>query len=101
MVLEHTTTDGKTRHEIDLEEKKHVIENLEDHSLTTKKWGTQQKFVEKLITKQIDKVQEKIMSQKMTIADCYKYNTLTGIESTQKKLGDNLETLEYLKSYEY
>lgn len=101
MVLEHITTDGKTRHEVDLEEKKHVIEDLEDHSLVTKKWGTQQKFVEKLISKQIERVEEKIMSQKMTISDCYKYNSLTGIESTQKKLEENIEILDYLKSYDY
>jgi len=101
MILEHTTTDGKTKHQVDLVDKKHVITNLEDNSMSTKKWGTQQKFVEKLIVKEIEKIESKIYQQKVTIGECIRYNKLEGIENTESRIKKNESKLDYLKSYVY
>jgi len=103
MVLKHTTTDGKTQHEVDLHEKTHVVtvEELDGETVTNKKWGTQQKFVEKLISKEIEKIQDKIKVQKRTIGECHYYNKLEGIEITEKLMEKNITKLKYLEEYVY
>jgi hypothetical protein len=103
MVLKHTTTDGMTNHEVDLHEKTHVVttEDLEGETVTKKKWGTQQKFVEKLISKEIEKVEDRIKIQKRTIGECMYYNKMEGIEVTQRMLEQNKEKLKYLQEYVY
>ena len=101
MVLEHITTDGKTKHEVDLVNKKHVVTDLSDKSMSDKKWGTQQKFVEKLINKEIEKVESRIIRQKTTIGECIRYNKLDALDVTEKLITKNESKLEYLKNYVY
>ncbi len=98
MVLEHITTDGKTKHEVDLVNKKHVVTDLSDKSMSDKKWGTQQKFVEKLINKEIEKVESRIIRQKTTIGDCIRYNKLDALDVTEKLITKNESKLKYLKN---
>lgn len=103
MVLKHTTTDGNTNHEIDLHEKTHIVTtiDIEGEAMVKKKWGTQQKFVEKLISKEINKIEDRIKTQKKTIGECVHYNKMEGMEITQRLLEDNKGKLKYLQEYVY
>jgi hypothetical protein len=104
VILKHTTTDGKTHHLVDLTIKKHIVESVDadgDSYTVNKKWGTQQKFVEKLIKKEIEKVKTRISVQKHTIGECKHYNRMSGIEITEKKLKLNEQKLHYLENYVY
>jgi hypothetical protein len=104
-ILKHKTTDGMTYHEVDIINKKHKVTTLEtttteEHS-TNKKWGTQQKFVEKLVLNEISVVEEKMLVQKKTIADCIYYGSESNLDITKIKLNKNRELLEFLTTYEY
>ncbi len=105
VIIKHKTTDGTTYHEIDLSNKKHKVTTLEtnntDEFTSTKKWGTQQKFVEKLILKEIDIIEERMLVQKKTIADCIYYNSESHLDVTKRKLEENKELIEFLKTYKY
>ncbi len=103
VILKHTTTDGKTLHEVDLVNKKHTVTTQPDgvEKKVTKRWGTQEKFIDKLINKEIDKVKGRISVQKKTIGECIHYNKMDGIEVTQNKLSINEELLEFLTSFKY
>ena len=103
VILTHKTTDGKTLHEVDLNNKKHYVITYPDgiETRSAKRWGSQQKLVERLIEKEIDKVKDRIGIQKNTIGECIHYNKMDGIEITQNKLKINEELLEFLTSFEY
>ena len=89
VILKHKTTDGTTYHEIDIE------------FSSNKKWGSQQKFVEKLILKEIKSLEGKMLIQKTTIADCVQYKSEGNLDITYEKLSNNRDRLEFLSSYEY
>lgn len=99
MIIKHTTTDGNTYHEIDLGECKHMV--TENEVTVNKRWGTQQKLVERLVVSEIKKVNEHINTQKMTIGQCIKYGRLDNLDITREKLNLNEGKIEYLISYEY
>src|SRR5210317_924547 len=105
VILKHKTTDGKTYHEVDIINKKHKVTTLEtsttEEFTSTKKWGSQQKFVEKLIVKEIESIEGRMLVQKKTIADCHYYKSTSHLDITEKRLTENRELLEYLKTYEY
>lgn len=105
VILKHKTTDGKTYHEVDLTNKKHRVTTLETSSTeeftSTKKWGTQQKFVEKLILNEIKTVEGRMLVQKKTIADCIYYKSEDNLDVTKRKLEENKELIVFLKTYEY
>jgi hypothetical protein len=104
-ILKHTTSDGHTHHEVDIINKKHKVITLATddvkESSTTEKWGTQQKFVEKLVMKAIEVIGEKMVEQKKTIADCETYNSMGNLGVTRKRLDMNRELLVFLNTYEY
>ena len=105
VILKHKTTDGTTYHEVDIINKKHKVTTLEtptteEHS-ANKKWGTQQKFVETLIKKEMETVEEKMLIQKKTIADCIYYKSEGNLDITKRRLEENKELIEFLKIYEY
>lgn len=105
VILKHKTTDGKTYHEVDIINKKHIVITLEttktEEFTSTKKWGSQQKFVEKLVSDEIKEVESKMLVQKKTIADCIYYNSEGNLDITKKRLEENKELLEFLQTYEY
>jgi hypothetical protein len=104
VIIKHDTTDGSTHHEINLSTRKHKVTTLDSNDLestSTKKWGSQQKFVEKLILKEIEKVEGKMLIQKKTIADCIYYKSEDHLEVTKRRLKENKEIIEFLKTYEY
>lgn len=102
VILKHKTTDGKSFHEVDLVNKKHTVTTYPDgvEKIVSKKWGTQEKFINNLIDKEITKIKDKITIQKNTIGECIHYNKMDGIEITQNKLKSNQELLEFLISFE-
>ncbi len=105
VILKHKTTDGKTYHEVDIVNKKHKVITLETSSTeeftSTKKWGSQQKFVEKLIVKEIESIEGRMLVQKKTIADCIYYKSEGNLDVTKRRLEENKELIAFLKSYEY
>jgi transcriptional regulator NrdR family protein len=105
VIIKHTTTDGKTYHEVDLSNRKHRVTTLEtsdtEEYTSTKKWGSQQKFVDKLVLKEIETVEDKMLVQKKTIADCIYYKSESHLEITKRKLSENRELLEFLKTFDY
>jgi hypothetical protein len=105
VILKHKTTDGTTIHEVDIINNKHKVITLEttttDEFTSTKKWGSQQKFVEKLVLKEIEDVESRMLVQKKTIADCIYYKSEGNLEVTKRRLDENRELLEFLKDYKY
>jgi hypothetical protein len=105
VILKHKTSDGTSYHEVDLVNRKYKITTLEteliDESITTKKWGPQQNFIDKLILKEIESLNDKMFTQKMTIAECIRYNSEDNLDITKEKLNMNRERLEFLKKYEH
>jgi hypothetical protein len=103
VILKHTTTDGSTYHEVDLTNKRHTVTTQSDgeDKTVTKRWGSTQKLVEKLVTKEITVVEEKIKVQRKTIGDCIYYNSTDHLEVTERKLTMNRELLEFLTSFSY
>jgi hypothetical protein len=57
--------------------------------------------VEKLIKKEIEKVESRIIRQKTTIGECIRYNKLEALDVTEKMITKNESKLEYLKNYVY
>ena len=104
-ILKHKTVDGKTYHEVDIINEKHIVITLEttqtEEFTTIKKWGTQQKFIEKLVLDEIKDLESKMLIQKKTISECIKYNTTGNLDITKKRLETNKELLEFLQTYEY
>lgn len=105
VILKHKTTDGTTYHEVDIINKKHKVTTLEtsttEEFTATKKWGSQQKFVEKLVQKEIETVEGRMLVQKKTIADCIYYKSEGNLDVTKRRLNENRELLEFLTTYEY
>jgi hypothetical protein len=105
VILKYTTTNGTTYHEVDLIKKKHKVTILETETVvetsTNKKWGSQENFVEGLISKEITTLEGKILVQKTTIADCIRYKSEDHLHVTKRKLDENRERLTFLTSYEF
>jgi transcriptional regulator NrdR family protein len=105
VIIKHTTTDGNTYHEVDLSNRKHRVTTLEtsesEEFTSTKKWGSQEKFVDKLVLKEIESVEAKMLIQKKTIADCIYYKSEDHLDVTKRKLDENRELLEFLKTFNY
>jgi len=105
VILEHTTNDGHTHHEIDLINKKHkiTISNPDSEAVTTtnKRWGQQESFITGLISKEITTIEDKIQVQRKTIGDCIRYKSEDHLDITKRKLEENRERLTFLKSYKH
>jgi hypothetical protein len=106
VIIKHKTSDGKTNHEVNLTDKKHTVVTEDNTAVdgfvsVNKRWGTQQKLVEKMISNEIELVNEKMLVQKKTINECIYYNSTSNLEPTRKALEKNEEKLNYLKEYVY
>ena len=105
VILKHKTTDGTIYHEVDIIKKKHKVTTLEtpttEEFTVTKKWGSQRKFIEKLVLKEIETIEGKMLIQKKTIADCIHYKSEGNLDVTKRRLNKNRELLEFLTTYEY